>query len=135
MGALDQLRERIQDHAVEVATRAIDLTVQRTKDATSRRTGATEAGISGAQPVLNDTWVTTEIVSAEPSSKWQDEGTGIYGPTGMRIRPLRAKALRFDSPILGIVFATSVAGSPGKHFFHEPMPDRWREALAESLGR
>lgn len=135
MGAVDQLRERVAQHALDIVERAADITVQRTQAAVSRRTGALAEGISRTAPALLGTRVMCDIVSAAPYSKEQDEGTGIYGPRAQRIFPTNAKALRFDWPAAGgIVFAKSVAGAPGRHFFHEPMPARWRGALAEVIG-
>lgn len=70
------------------------------------------------------------------------EGTGIFGPTGRRITPVRAKALRFEAgrsigPLprggthlapgsRGVVFARSVKGTP---------PNPWLvDALEEVMG-
>lgn len=132
--AVEQLRQRIIEHGIELATRGADTTVDRTQDAASRRTGALAEGISHTQPVFDGQLVTCDIVSAADYSAAQDTGTGIYGPTAQRIFPTRATALRFDWPAAGgIVFAKSVAGAPGRHFFHEPMPVRWHDALAENL--
>lgn len=135
MTVVDQLAVKIRSHAVELVRRAADATVADTQAHASRRTGATADGISHTEPAAGDAYVSCQIVSAEPSSRWQDEGTGIYGPTGMRIFPTHAKALRFDWPAAGgVVYAKSVAGSPGKHFFTEPMPARWAASLAASAG-
>lgn len=135
MSVVDQLADRIRQHAVDLARRATQLTVTETQAATSRRTGVLADGISATEPALQDTLVNQTITSAADYSEFQDRGTGIYGPSGARIFPKTAKALRFDSPAAGgIVFAKSVAGSPGRHFFHEPMGARWRDALAQSLG-
>jgi hypothetical protein len=133
--AIDQLRSHIQDHAVELATRAVQVTVADTQAHASRRSGDLAAGISATPPALNDTQVQSQITSAADYSKFQDEGTGIYGPNQARIFPKTAKVLRFDWPAAGgIVFAKSVAGAPGTHFFHDAMPTRWHEAIAESAG-
>lgn len=133
MTAIDQLRERVADRAVELARRAADLTVQRTQEKTSRRTGELADGISHDEPALSESRVSCTIVSAAPYSQFQNEGTGTFGPTGQRIFPRTAKALRFDwSAAGGIVFAKSVAGSPGTHFWDD-MASRWRDALAESI--
>jgi len=44
--------------------------------------------ISGMDMRLGFTW-------PQPLGKWITGGTGIYGPRGVKIRPVRAKALRF----------------------------------------
>ena len=136
MGAVDQLRDTvIPEHAVNLVRRAADLCVTRTQDAASRRTGALVDGISHTEPEVTDAYVQCQIVSAAPYSAAQDTGSGIYGPTGMRIFPTNAKALRFDWPAFGgVAFFRSVAGSPGTHFFTEPMPGRWSECLQDSAG-
>lgn len=132
---VDQLAERVKTHAIALARLADQLTVTETQAAASRRTGALVEGISATEPTLEGTRVTSTITSAAPYSKFQDEGTGLYGPTGARIFPKTAKALRFDSPAAGgIVFARSVAGAPGRHFWAEPLPARWHDALAQMAG-
>lgn len=73
---------------------------------------------------------------------YRHEGTGIYGPTGNVIRPVRARALRFQArgfigPLRpgqraaapgqgGYVFAKFVRGTPGSHYL--------TDALDEVLG-
>lgn len=132
---VDQLRQHVEQHAVELCQRALDVTREQTVQATSRRTGALAAGITTTQPALSGTRVTAQIESAAEYSRWQDEGTGVYGPSGQRIFPTTAKVLVFDWPAAGgVVFARSVAGAPGRHFFHEPMPERWHGAIFESAG-
>lgn len=105
-----------------------------TKAAASSRTGALREGISC------DTWVdagsqfTTSVHSTAPYSEYQDDGTGIYGPTGARITSTSGKVLRFDWPAAGgVVFAWSVAGAPGTHFFHDAMPQRFSDALVATF--
>lgn len=50
-------------------------------------------------------------------ARWVHDGTGIYGPKGARIRPRRAKRLRFR-PVGGtrFVYARSVAGMRPNRF-------------------
>lgn len=135
MTALDTLRQHVIDHALAVAQRAADQTVIATQAAASRRTGALAAGISHDQPVYAEPRVLVTITSAAPYSQYQDEGTGIYGPAGTRIFPRTAKVLRFDwAAAGGIVFARSVAGAPGTHFWSEPMPARWADSVLASGG-
>lgn len=130
----DQLAPRIREHGIVLVEEAADRAVEKTQAASSRRTGALVEGIEHSNPQLSFNEVRTFIMSNAPHSLYQDEGTGIYGPTGMRIFPIRAKALVFDWPAAGGVVAFhSVAGAPGRHFFHEPMPERWRESLEEVL--
>lgn len=55
-----------------------------------------------------------------------ETGTGIYGPKGRPITPVRAKALRFPKKGGGIVFAASVRGRPGTPYLKPAL-----RALAE----
>lgn len=141
MTAVEQLRERITAHAIELARLAADMAVEETKAAASRDRGGLIEGIHHTEPVLTGSLVVCEIRSEATYSEAQDEGSGIYGPTGLRIFPKHGKVLAFSWPgniraqvsrgnPEGLSFFASVAGSPGKHFFREPMPGRWREALA-----
>lgn len=135
VAAIDTLADHIRERALNLVREAADLTVSLTQEAASSRTGALREGITHDEPTLSDPYVSCRIVSAATYSEFQDEGTGIYGPSGTRIFPTTAKALRFDWPAAGgVVFAKSVAGSPGRHFFREPMPDRWTQALHERSG-
>lgn len=136
MSLIDQLGDRVRAHAVELARRGGQLTVTDTQAHMSRRTGAMAAGVSASEPVLEDTRVIQQITAAEPYTHFADIGTGIYGPTGARVFPKTAKALRFDSPAAGgIVFARSVAGSPGEHFWEGFIGPRWHDSLQSSLGQ
>lgn len=133
---VDQLKDRIREHALALVQRAADLAVTDTQAHMSRRTGASADSVTHTQPALQEPYVVCEISVGEPSARWQDEGTGIYGPENRRITPSRpGGVLVFDWPAAGgVVFARSVAGSPGKHFFTEPMPARWASCLAASAG-
>lgn len=105
-----------------------------TKAAASSRSGALREGIAC------DTWTDagtrfeTTIRSVAPYSEYQDDGTGIYGPTGARITSTSGKVLRFDWPAAGgVVFAWSVAGAPGTHYFKDAMPQRFSDALVATF--
>lgn len=110
------LEAGLRRKAVEWAGQIGDGFVDYAKAGVSRRTGATADSIEHDAPVENGDSVTVRCVCNEPSGQYQDEGTGIYGPTGQRIEgnPL----LAFDWPAAGgLVIVHSVAGSPGTHFW------------------
>lgn len=135
MANLDGLRDRLLQHGVDLVDRAAPIVRDETRAASSRRSGTLADSID-VVPATGGTLVTTTITAAAPYAQYQDEGTGIYGPTGARIFPTRAKVLVFDWPAAGgTVFARSIAGAPGRHFFHEPMHDRWHQALLASVGQ
>lgn len=129
---VEQLTALIQQRAVVLVRLAADTAVAMTQAGTSRRTGELADGISHDEPVLSDPYVTCNITSAATYSSFQNEGTGLFGPSGARIFPTSAKALRFDWPAAGgIVFAKSVAGSPGTHFW-DRLVDYWPQSLFEN---
>ena len=99
----------------------------RARGYTSRRTGALHDSITAETDGLR-----ARVQVGAEYGRYQNEGTGIYGPNGQRIRPRRARALVFDWPAVGgIVFAASVAGSEPTRFWTkavEEWPDIVREA-------
>lgn len=62
-----------------------------------------------------------DITVRHPAVGYVINGTGLYGPRGQRIRPVRAKALRF---VLNgrIVFAKSVSGQKPNDFLNKALP-------------
>lgn len=130
MSIADQLEQHLRDNTAQRLEAVRQEVEDQTKQAASSRSGALREGISC------DTWADagsrfeTTIRSTAPYSEFQDDGTGIYGPTGERITSTGGGVLRFDWPAAGgVVFAWSVAGSPGTHFFREPMAQRYADAL------
>ena len=84
------------------------------RDEAPKRTGLFAAGMrydlrrSGNQTSVKFTW-------PQPLGRWLTGGTGIYGPRGAVIRPVRAKALRFE--IGGrVLFRASVRGMKPNRF-------------------
>lgn len=132
----DRLQAALEQKAVELAERLGDAFVAEARRRVSRRTNRTWARIQRHPAVVQPGQVTVVVESPEPSSRYQDEGTGIYGPEGERIYPnprFRAdgtpRVLRFYWPAAGgIVFATSVAGAPGSHFWSETI-DAWPQLV------
>lgn len=59
-------------------------------------------------------------------ARWVHDGTGIYGPQRMPIKPTRAKALRFRAKGLGgggkTVYAKSVKGMKKNEFLKDALP-------------
>jgi hypothetical protein len=81
------------------------------------------------------------ISTPKEYASYQDQGTGIYGPKGVPIRPVNAKVLAWRSgweyaykqtkqASGGWVFAAEVAGSPATHFWSDNVnAQKWLEAL------
>jgi hypothetical protein len=58
------------------------------------------------------------------------DGTGLYGPRHRRIRPIRAKALRFrPKGSARYVYARSVAGMKPNHFLADALSAAGRSAI------
>lgn len=128
------IRERCRENLPLVT----DLMVDDTKAACSRRSGELAESI-GADP-----WVdagdrfTSSIFATAEHARYQDEGTGLFGPEGQRIYPTSGKVLAFDWPAAGgTVFFASVAGSPGTHFWSGPdgqeMARRYSAAISAAF--
>jgi hypothetical protein len=132
----DRLERALAERAADLAERLGANFVDEARRRVHRRTGETWAQIQAHPPVIAPGKVTVTVESAAESSRYQDEGTGIYGPEGRRITALRpGGVLRFDWPAAGgIVFARSVAGSPGSHFWTEALR-AWPQIVRQSTGR
>ncbi len=75
--------------------------------------------------------VTATIGTPNPYSKFQEEGTGVYGPTGSPVVPRTARVLAWQSGGITI-FARSVRGVQGKHYFQaglQAAKERIRETM------
>lgn len=124
------IRERCRDRLPLVSSAMVD----DTRAACSRRSGTLADSIEADAWAEEGDRYTTTIRATVDYAQYQDEGTGIYGPTGMRIFPTSAKVLVFDWPAAGgVVFARSVAGAPGTHFWSgddgQAMARRFSDAM------
>lgn len=64
------------------------------------------------------------VVADARHAIWQHEGTGIYGPRGRRIRPKRARVLRFFWRKVGrVVFFRSVRGTPATKYLTKALDE------------
>lgn len=66
---------------------------------------------------IGPTRVRGRVEATAPHAVYQHEGTGMFGPRRRRIRPVRARALRFVwREAGGLVFFRSVKGTPGTKY-------------------
>lgn len=73
------------------------------------------------------------VASSKTYAAYHQNGTGIYGPRGKRIRPVTKKALAFKVGGKRHIFA-SVAGAPIRRMIPTTsggLPSRWRESYVE----
>lgn len=122
MSIADQLETHLRERVARNLPAVSDRMVADTQAACSRRTGALAASIVADDWRDEGSRFTTTISAGRglPNpdvARYQNEGTGTFGPLGSRIYPRNRKALRFNSPITGITFAKSVAGAPGTFYF------------------
>jgi hypothetical protein len=117
--------------ALQAATNMRDDFVERAKGRCSRRTGAEADSIAGSDPVdAGDGLITWECWVGADYGKYQDEGTGIYGPEGKRITRPGGGPMAFDWPAAGgVVIVMSIAGAPGTHFWTDTVAD-WPDIVA-----
>lgn len=116
--SVEALQRGLEQRAIDMVTRLADEFVSEVQSNASRRTGKTAESVQADTPEVSRDLVTVHVEVHEPSGRYQDEGTGIYGPEGTRIYPKHAKALRFDWPAAGgIVIVRSVAGMEGTRFW------------------
>lgn len=78
--------------------------------------------------------VTGVVDSGDEAALWVQQGTGIYGPTGQRLRPRQSRMLRWPDRRRGggFVYAESVAGQQANPFMWRGLsrgtrigPQRW----------
>lgn len=111
-----------EERAVELAEEFIE-TVRSTMP---RRTGDLADSVEIDRVDVTRERVTVRIIVSAPYARYVNDGTGIYGPEGEPIRPLRPNGvLAFDWPAAGgLVFARHVRGSEPTHFWERAL-DRW----------
>lgn len=74
--------------------------------------------------MVRPTRATGRVVAWAAYARFQHEGTGLYGPRRARIRPKRAKVLRFYwKKVRAVVFTPSVRGSPATKFMVRAMQE------------
>lgn len=123
------LRGAVTALADDLIQRLGDEFVARAQARCSRRTGALADSITVLGVTSSEGQSSCTVTVTEDYGRYQDEGTGEFGPEGGRIYPVSAKVLAFDWPAAGgVVFAASVAGAPGTHFFSDTV-DEWPDIV------
>lgn len=128
-----RVRQAVQDFAVERATAIGEAFVETVKGYAPRRTGTLADSVEMSDVQVHSAGVRITITVASPYGRFQNDGTGIYGPSGQPITPKRVGGvLVFDSAIGGgIVFARSVRGTEPTHFWERAV-DQWPRIVAEA---
>lgn len=116
-----EMRATVEDVARYASGRARLLARQRTKAGSGRYADGFQA--SEARSHGGGYGMEADVYSDVPYAAFQEEGTGIYGPSGQVIRPRRAKVLAWRSGGK-MVFAAWVRGSPAKHVLRDALADQ-----------
>jgi hypothetical protein len=113
------VRSDTQRRARNVRDRARELARERSEESS----GALPASIRYVTVEgLGEGTVVAQVGSDLRHARWVEDGTGIYGPRGRPIKPVRAKFLVFESRRFGRkIIASSVRGQPGKHYLRDAL--------------
>lgn len=81
-------------------------------------TGRLSASIKVTQINVNGA-IAFKVSSDLPYARYVHDGTGIYGPKGQMIKPIRAKALKWRGPGGEAIFARQVKGIKPNPFLRD----------------
>lgn len=119
-----RIRQLVLDSALRRAELLGEAFVNQARAYAPRRTGAGADSIEVATIDATSNGVRIRIAVGEDYMKWQNEGTGIYGPRGQPITPHRKGGVLVFEGVGGIVFARSVSGTEPTHFWERTI-DAW----------
>lgn len=112
------LVQLLRDRSLQWCDDLADEFVRTAQSRVSRRTGTLHDSIENEGAIEAGDFYVAHVVVGEEYGIYQDEGSGVFAPSGTRIqgRPF----LAFDWPAAGgLVIVRSVSGSPGTHFWSE----------------
>jgi HK97 gp10 family phage protein len=116
-----------------IVGRGVARAAGRTRDRAKRKApvdfGGLRQSIRSDQLRQTTTSISYRVSTNVFYARYQEEGTGIYGPKGRPILPRRAKVLRFIPkskrstaiPFSPFVFAKSVKGSKARHYMRDAL--------------
>jgi hypothetical protein len=135
MANLDPLREAVTARAIAIHEAAVDLMLGRLILACPIDTGELRDSIDVDSSEFGTSKVLSKIVAPVPQARYQDEGTGIYGPVGERITSPNGRPLAFFWKRMNVEMVVwSVAGSPATHWWSQTCTAAaWAEVLAEAV--
>lgn len=123
------LHERVRAFALERAERLGDEFIDTLRGNMPRRTGDMAASAEVDEIKETSEGVTVKVIVRSPYARFQNDGTGIYGPDGVPITPVRSPVLVFDWPAAGgLVFTRRVRGTEPTHFWERTL-DQWPQML------
>lgn len=133
MANADNLRTVMRERAGQVIDLAAGTIAHLVQGDAPVRTGALRDSVTVTEPAVDGDQFEVTIATPLEYASWQNSGTGVWGPTGSPIRPVRARYLRWMGPE-GPIFRLQVAGTPPTWFWNEHVnPDSWTAAIADAL--
>jgi len=118
------LERALEDYAVLAVESMANEFMVRAKMRVPRASGQLWNSIDFWYGTINGNAATAQVFAEAEHASYQDEGTGIYGPTGERIYPTNSNVLAFYwPPAGGTVFFKSVAGTPATNFWSDVVDD------------
>jgi hypothetical protein len=128
------LTQSVRDHGRDVAKRLAASFVETAQGFAPRQSGAGADSIEAQEVEEGGSGYTVSVTVGEEYMRYQNEGTGIYGPLGTPIVPTHGRFLRFDSKVGGgIVFARSVRGTEPTHWWERTMM-AWPSIVRDAAG-
>lgn len=121
---VDRIKRLVELHALARAEQIGDAFVRTAQAFAPRRTGAGADSIEVATVEATSSGVRIRVVVGEQYMKWQNEGTGVFGPRGQPIKPHRRGGVLVFDGIGGVVFAREVKGTEPTHFWERTV-DAW----------
>ena len=127
-----RIKRAVQEYALQRAETLADRFVEVARGYAPRRTSRGADSIEVASVAPSSSGVRIQITVGEQYMRFQNEGTGVYGPAGRPITPKNGNVLVFDSLIGGgLVFARSVRGTEPTHFWDRAV-DQWPRIVADA---
>lgn len=124
------LSARVRDFAQSRADDIAQRFVERAQMYAPFRTGQLHDSIQAEPAEMIGDVATARVVVGAEYGKFQNEGTGVYGPDGEPIYPRTAKALVFYWPAAANVVAFAhVKGTEPTHFWERTLGD-WHDIVS-----
>jgi hypothetical protein len=126
------LADRVREFARARAEAIGETFVETARGFAPRRTGAGADSIQVESITEQSNGYTIHVTVAEIYMRYQNDGTGLYGPNGTPITPKNGKFLVFPALIGGgMVFARSVRGTEPTHFWERTV-EAWPRIVQEA---
>lgn len=132
--SIDGLLQQVRVYAEAKARELADAFVEQARVFAPYRTGDLSKSIEAGEPIPTGNGWQVVITVGEEHGRYQEEGTGIYGPQGVPITPRPGGVLVFDWPAAGgMVFARSVRGTEPTHWWTRSL-QAWPQVVAGVSG-